>query len=165
MSTEARDYEPRDEALTRVRNTDAPDGQGWFCPDCGNWASLGGNAAYHATKTGHGQPVLKMIPADVETLSRPTAPKVEPGDTVLFHFSRLGAESKLEHRTRPAVVTSLYRDNEGLCANLYVYFEPWDAVGKWPMVPEFVERVRQLEKNDRFEGAPLMQRWAPRRKP
>lgn len=154
--------EARDKALTHVTRNDAPDGQGWFCPNCDHWASIGGNASYHALKTEHDIPTLKAIPAHVETLSRPAVPQIVPGDTVFFHFMRIGAESKLEHRTRPAIVTSIKPDD---VARLYVFFEPWDSVGKWPLTPEFVEDVRRLSPDDRFRDAPLIQRWSPRSKP
>ncbi len=39
-------------------NHDAPDGLCWKCPDCESWATLGGNAAYHAKTSGHGKPQL-----------------------------------------------------------------------------------------------------------
>lgn len=48
--------------LSAVWNTDAPPGQAWQCPDCASWATLGGNAAFHANKMKHGTPVLVPMP-------------------------------------------------------------------------------------------------------
>jgi len=33
----------REEALGVVTRNDAPDGQGWSCPNCDHWASIGEN--------------------------------------------------------------------------------------------------------------------------
>jgi hypothetical protein len=43
-------------------NEDAPVGSCWRCPDCASWATLGGNAAFHATQKKHGAPTLGPIP-------------------------------------------------------------------------------------------------------
>lgn len=48
--------------LATVWRTDAPAGQAWKCPDCDSWATLGGNAGWHAEKSGHGVPSLGPIP-------------------------------------------------------------------------------------------------------
>lgn len=45
-------------------NEDAPAGQCWKCPDCDSWATLGGNAAYHASSTGHAYPSLQDLAPD-----------------------------------------------------------------------------------------------------
>lgn len=60
--------------LSHVWNTDAPDGQCWQCPDCESWASLGGNAAYHANQAKHGVPTLRPIapPATPTAQAEPT---------------------------------------------------------------------------------------------
>jgi hypothetical protein len=34
----------------------------WKCPDCDHRASLGGNAGYHVTQTGHGAPTCVPLP-------------------------------------------------------------------------------------------------------
>ncbi len=47
--------------LSELWNTDAPEGQCWQCPDCESRASLGGNAAFHASTLGHRIPTLKPI--------------------------------------------------------------------------------------------------------
>lgn len=41
---------------------DAPEGFFWHCQECGKEASLGGNAAYHVTTSGHSMPTLAPIP-------------------------------------------------------------------------------------------------------
>lgn len=53
----------RDEEITRIWNSNAPAGQAWICqePGCDSWATLGGNAGFHAHKTGHALPVLSPI--------------------------------------------------------------------------------------------------------
>lgn len=47
--------------------TDPPEGMCWACPECPSWATLPGNAGYHAQQMGHGKPVLKAI-AEVRPL-------------------------------------------------------------------------------------------------
>lgn len=44
---------------------DAPDGQCWECPDCGNLASLGGNAGFHRDNERHGEPRLITQPTKI----------------------------------------------------------------------------------------------------
>lgn len=51
----------REARLRDVWTTDAPDGLAWTCPDCDSWATLGGNAGYHAQKSGHRLPTLQPI--------------------------------------------------------------------------------------------------------
>lgn len=46
---------------------DAPDGMAWQCPDCGAWATLGGNAGFHRDKMNHGQPELHPLPPPAES--------------------------------------------------------------------------------------------------
>lgn len=53
---------PDDRGLAKVWTTDARDGMAWSCPDCDSWATLGGNAGYHAETTGHGVPSLRPRP-------------------------------------------------------------------------------------------------------
>lgn len=60
--------------LGALWNQDAPEGQCWKCPDCGVWASLGGNAAFHVTKSGHGMPTLIQMPV-IEPAAPPAAPE------------------------------------------------------------------------------------------
>lgn len=48
--------------LAEIRNTDAPPGQCWKCPNCESWATMGGNAAFHAQTEKHGKPTLQPQP-------------------------------------------------------------------------------------------------------
>lgn len=52
----------REAEIKKIWIQDAPEGQAWHCPDCLSSATLGGNAGYHATKTGHGIPTLGSSP-------------------------------------------------------------------------------------------------------
>lgn len=52
----------------KLWTTDAPRGKAWTCPDCGHWATLGGNAAYHAMKMKHAPPELLELPPGTKTL-------------------------------------------------------------------------------------------------
>ncbi len=66
--------------LSAVWNTDAPPGQAWQCPDCASWATLGGNAAFHANKMKHGVPTLVPMP-------KPKAPSYQtaPGNMIVTY--------------------------------------------------------------------------------
>lgn len=66
---------------TKLWTADAPRGQAWLCGECGHWATLGGNAAYHAMKEKHGAPELWTLPAGTETVDPswvPPAPEAKP---------------------------------------------------------------------------------------
>lgn len=52
----------RELAITHVWNNDPEEGEAWHCPDCPMWHTIGGNAGYHASETGHGIPYLAPIP-------------------------------------------------------------------------------------------------------
>lgn len=49
---------------------DAPEGKCWKCPNCNSWATLGGNAAFHAITMLHGLPKLVKKP-NVNPLNQP----------------------------------------------------------------------------------------------
>jgi hypothetical protein len=59
MKGDARDLE-----LTRIWNTDPPEDMAWICqePGCDSWATIPGNAGFHAEKLNHALPVLGPIP-------------------------------------------------------------------------------------------------------
>lgn len=155
----------REEALGVVTRNDAPGGQGWSCPNCDHWASIGGNATYHARSKNHDVPVLKMIPAHVPTLSNPY-PNVfrvpVQGDIVIYHFTCVGGGGKLEHRTRPAIVTSVWDEEPGdIRLNLHVFFENCDSGrDREPLV----EKIRMLDRNDNFITQRL-HRWSLKEQP
>lgn len=52
--------EIRKAALVRLygHGVDAPDGEAYYCPDCDSVATLSGNAAFHASTSGHQLPFL-----------------------------------------------------------------------------------------------------------
>jgi hypothetical protein len=62
----------RDSQIRYVWNHDAPQGQAWLCPDCDSWATLGGNAGFHAQATGHRAPILGDQPARSQSPDEPT---------------------------------------------------------------------------------------------
>jgi len=109
----------REEGLRFVWNKDAPQGDAWHCPNCDHWATIGGNAAHHATKTGHGVPHLLKMPPEV-------APMPEVGDRVFYWFATANLDGNAEIRRRPAMVTSVRDD----VLNLFVFYEHCDGEHK-----------------------------------
>ena len=61
-----------------------------------------------------------------------------PGRIVLYHFSGLGDDHKVERHTRPAIVTSVGASDN--VVNLYVFFEPGDLSDPYrpPAINQFV---------------------------
>ena len=91
--------------LEKISSTDAPAGHGWFClhPGCGHWASLGGNAVYHAKRLDHGAPQLMVIPDGVETMDRAFArmrDTAQPVTPVKLGYMTMSGE--IEARPAPA---------------------------------------------------------------
>lgn len=90
--------------VNQVWNRDAPDGKCWACTKCKFKSTLGGNAGYHALKTGHGPPKLAKLPADQLMLTTPsTTPPlaVRAGDVMQVNYDlRMAleiAETAIEH--------------------------------------------------------------------
>lgn len=106
----------RQHALKFVWSIDPLDTQAWCCPDCASWATIGGNAAYHATTTGHCVPVLGPIP-------QLPPEDIEVGDTVLYHFHNF-SQGLWVDLVRPAIVTSVHNSH----LNLNVFFEVGDNI-------------------------------------
>ncbi len=90
-------------------NNDAPDGKRWCCPDCSAWATLGDNAAFHASRSGHRAPILEnLLPQkpsareiNADLLAACKAAKkylepdlVEPGRTVFWKLVEAIAKSE-----------------------------------------------------------------------
>lgn len=136
----------REEGLRFVWNKDAPQGDAWHCPDCDHWATIGGNAAHHATKTGHGVPHLLKMPSEVE-------PTPEVGDRVFYWFTA-NPNGAPEIRRRPAMVTSV-RDE---LLNLFVFYEHCDGVHNTSH-PQ-AERVREGSAADFIDET--SRRWSRR---
>lgn len=65
--------EGRQKYLATVHNLDAPEGLAWIChtAGCKSWATLGGNAAYHARKLNHSVPSLAPQPKGEEDETEP----------------------------------------------------------------------------------------------
>lgn len=54
----------REKHIARIFHLDPPEGEAWICTTegCGSWATIGGNAAFHAKKLGHNVPYIDKIP-------------------------------------------------------------------------------------------------------
>lgn len=146
----------REEGLRLVWNTDAPQGDAWKCPNCDSWATIGGNAAYHATKTGHGVPELGTMPPEI-------LPMPEVGDRVFYWFGA-NPNGKPEVRRRPAMVTSV----RGETLNLFVFYEHCDGEHKtkYPQAEGVLEGgAADLLTHDEQSGTVRIlgaQRWSRR---
>jgi len=95
--------------VNHVWNTDAPDSMCWKCPDCDYRATLGGNAAYHATKEKHGVP--KLVPMKVESDPQDAAQSFSLTMPQLIRLFNLGYSSG-HHDTVEGQYTDIFNEDK-----------------------------------------------------